>query len=174
MDVKINCSSGFELSLDEMNLFSGKLKKHSLLEIERVIDSIESDGFLFPIAISKVGGKNYVVDGECRYYALMELKNRGFNINSVPVFYVKSTSDENLIKNTLIATSTNHCVTENSLKEFSKNTSIDLKNFGFSNMALIDFHEVEIDLRNYKDAVGGKEIQKGVLLNEDLFLGLLK
>lgn len=51
------------MSLDDMNWFPSKLKKHSDLEIQRIRDSIIEDGFLFPIAIGKVGDKNYIIDG---------------------------------------------------------------------------------------------------------------
>ena len=66
-EIKIKCTSGFTIPLDEMVLFAGKLKKHSMLEVERIVDSIVNDGFLFPIAISIVDGKNFIIDGECRY-----------------------------------------------------------------------------------------------------------
>lgn len=168
--IKIKCTSGFTIPLDEMVLFAGKLKKHSLLEIERVIDSISEDGFLFPIAISKVEGKNLIIDGECRYYALMELKNRGFEIPEVPVYFVKS-NKETLIKNTLIATSTNHIVTKSSLIEFAKDSNVDLKQFGFSEGTYIDFWTVNDIDRYFEMAKTSKE--KGLTGKED-YLGMLK
>lgn len=169
-EIKIKCTSGETLPLEEMVLFSGKLKKHSLLEIERVVESIQNDGFLFPIAISKVEGKNYVLDGECRYYALMELKNRGFEIPEVPVYFVKS-NKETLIKNTLIATSTNHIVTKSSLIEFAKDSNVDLKQFGFSEGTYIDFWTVNDIDRYFEMAKTSKE--KGLTGKED-YLGMLK
>ena len=128
------------MPLEQMSLFSGKLKKHSLFEIERVIDSITNDGFLFPIAISKVNGKNLIIDGECRYKALNELKNRGYEIPEIPIFYVKST-EETLIRNTLIATSTNPIVTKSSLEEFCKDTQFGelIKELAFNEGSLISF-----------------------------------
>ena len=53
-------------------------------------DSIVNDGFLFPLAVRKLGDKNYVIDGECSYYALQELEYRGFEIPAVPIFYVRT------------------------------------------------------------------------------------
>lgn len=63
--IKIACTSGITLPLEEISIYPSKLKKHSQLEIERVVESIVNDGFLFPIAIGKLHGKNYVIDGEC-------------------------------------------------------------------------------------------------------------
>ena len=149
--IKIKCTSGFTIPLDEMVLFTGKLKKHSLLEIERVVDSITNDGFLFPIAISKVNGKNLIIDGECRYKALNELKNRGYEIPEIPIFYVKS-NEETLIRNTLIATSTNHVVTKSSLEEFCKDTQFGelIKELAFNEGLLIDFWTEEDLKRDFE------------------------
>ena len=158
------------MSLDDMNWFPSKLKKHSDLEIQRIRDSIIEDGFLFPIAIGKVGDKNYIVDGECTYNALQQLKYEGYEIPEIPIYYVRC-NKETIKKMILIGTSTNHCVTETSLKEFVKDTEIDLKTYGFSNSNLIDFHS-DIDIGLYIETKGGKFSEQK--LNEEDFEGLLK
>jgi hypothetical protein len=136
--IKIACTSGITLPLHEMSIYPGKLKKHSQLEIERVVESIVNDGFLFPIAVGKLDGKNYVIDGECTYYALQELKYRGYEIPAIPVFYVRCRNEETLKKLILIGTSTNHCVTIHSLKKFEENESV-LKELAFNEGSLITF-----------------------------------
>ena len=170
MKIKIACTTGITLSLDKLSVYPGKLKKHSQLEIERICDSIEKDGFLFPIAVGKVNDKNYIVDGECTYYALQELKYRGYEIDEVPVFYVRS-SEKTIKRNILIGTSTNHCVTEISLRKFVENTDLSLKQFAFNSPDLIDFHD-DIDIGLYIYTNGGKYNEKK--LNPDDFEGLLK
>lgn len=135
--IKIACTSGITLPLEEISIYPSKLKKHSQLEIERVVESIVNDGFLFPIAIGKLDGKNYVIDGECTYYALQELKYRGYEIPEIPVYYVR-TNEKTIKKNILIATSTNHCVTIHSLKKFEENESV-LKELAFNEGSLITF-----------------------------------
>lgn len=137
--IKIACTSGLSLPLDELIVYSSKLKKHSQLEIERLCDSIVNDGFLFPLAVGKLKDKNYVIDGECRLFALQELEYRGYEIPSIPVFYIRC--NENTIKkNVLIATSTNHCVTKYSLEHFIKDEKL-LKQLAFNEGTLIDFWE---------------------------------
>ena len=158
------------MSLDDMNWFPSKLKKHSDLEIQRIRDSIIEDGFLFPIAIGKVGDKNYIIDGECTYNALQQLKYEGYEIPEIPIYYVKC-NEETIKKMILIGTSTNHCVTEISLKEFVKGTDLNLKNYGFSNSNLIDFH-TDMDIGLYVETKGGKFSEQK--LNEEDFEGLLK
>ena len=136
--IKIACTSGFSLPLDELTVYSSKLKKHSQLEIERLCDSIVNDGFLFPLAVGKLGDKNYIIDGECSYYALQELAYRGYEIPAVPIFYVK-TSEKTIRRNILLATSTNHCVTRYSLEEFCNDKEL-LKSLAFNEGGLIDFY----------------------------------
>ena len=168
--IKIACTSGITLPISEMTVYPGKLKKHSQLEIERLCDSIVNDGFLFPIAIGKLNDKNYVIDGECALFALQELEYRGYEIPEIPVYYVR-TSEKTIKKNILLATSTNHCVTENSLREFNKDNAVDLKQLAFNSPDLIDFHTVD-DLGLYVDTNGGK--YTSVEHNEKDYEGLLK
>lgn len=136
--IKIACTSGLLLSLDKLTVYPSKLKKHSQLEIERLCDSIVNDGFLFPLAVGKLGNKNYVIDGECSYYALQELVYRGYEIPAVPIFYVR-TSEKTIKRNILLATSTNHCVTKHSLEEFCNDKEL-LKSLAFNEGELIDFY----------------------------------
>ena len=168
--IKIRCTTGCTMNIDDMDWYPSKLKKHSDLEIERIVQSIIDDGFLFPISIGKVGDKNYIIDGECTYNALQELKYRGYEIPEIPVYFVRC-NEETIKKVILIGTSTNHCVTEVSLKEFVKDTDLNLKNYGFSTPNLIDFHE-DVDIGLYVDTVGGKFSEKE--LNQEQFEGLLK
>ena len=166
--IKIACTSGITLPLEEISIYPSKLKKHSQLEIERVVESIVNDGFLFPLAIGKLDGKNYVIDGECTYYALQELKYRGYEIPEIPVFYVR-TNEKTIKKNILIATSTNHCVTKNSLKQFLDDEKI-LKELAFNEGTLIEFYAPNDFDRFFSKNKGVKKLVKEVnfftLLNE--------
>lgn len=166
--IKIACTSGITLPLEEISIYASKLKKHSQLEIERVVESIVDDGFLFPLAIGKLDGKNYVIDGECTYYALQELKYRGYEIPEIPVYYVR-TNEKTIKKNILIATSINHCVTKNSLKQFLDDEKI-LKELAFNEGTLIDFYTPNDFDRFFSKNKGVKKLVKEVnfytLLNE--------
>lgn len=167
--IKIRCTTGYTMNIDDMDWYPSKLKKHSDLEIERIVQSIIDDGFLFPICIGKVDDKNYIIDGECTYNALQELKYRGYEIPEIPVYFVRC-NEETIKKVILIGTSTNHCVTEVSLKEFVKDTNIDLKSFGFSTLDLIDFFQAK-DIGLYTSTNGGKFSDKQ--LDSKQFEGLL-
>ena len=140
------------------------------MEIQRIRDSIIEDGSLFPIAIGKVGNKNYIIDGECTYNALQQLKYEGYEIPEIPIYYVRC-NEETIKKMILIGTSTNHCVTETSLKEFVKGTDLNLKNYGFSDSDLIDFHS-DVDIGLYIEFKSGKFSEQK--LNEEDFGELLK
>ena len=163
--IKIRCTTGITLPLDDIHYYNNNLKKHSLLEIERLVDSIKNDGFLFPVAIGKLNGTNYIIDGEASVEALCELQNRGFEIPEIPVFLVRCKTEQDLKKMILLGTSTNHCVTKSSLEEFSEGLDIDLKEYGFSEGTLIDFYtkeyfdnlfekyKTEKTSRNYEDSI---------------------
>lgn len=168
--IKIACTSGITLPLEEISIYPSKLKKHSQLEIERVVESIVDDGFLFPLAIGKLDGKNYVIDGECTYYALQELKYRGYEIPEIPVYYVR-TNEKTIRKNILIGTSTNHCVTRNSILDFITNMQIDLKQFSFNESERIDFYTV-VDIERYFEIAKSNK-EKGLTGKENYF-SLLK
>lgn len=167
----INCVTGNKMKLDELEMYPIHFKKHSMLEISRVADSIQKDGFLFPIAVGKVNEHNYIIDGECTYLALQELKGKGVEIPEIPVYIVRC--NENTIKKILlIAASSNHVVTEISLSNLVKDTDINLNDFGFDSGELIEF-EQPLDMSFYKDVTGGKIVADGIDLKPEQFEGLL-
>lgn len=166
--IEINCTTGagLELSLDKFYIYPGNAKKHSQLEIERLCESILKDGFLFPIAVGKVKDKNYVIDGECRLFALQELECRGYEIPPIPVFYIRS-NEKTIIRNILMGTSTNHCVTKSSLEKICQNQSL-LKELAFNEGELIDFFtnsDIEKFFEKTSDVVkiaSAKEYSEGI------------
>lgn len=169
--IKISCSSETSINLNDFTVYPGNLKKHSQLEIERLCDSIVKDGFLFPIAVARLDDKNYVVDGECRLFALQELEYRGYEIPEIPIFYIRCRDNQTLIKLILFGTSTNHSVTETSLKTFNKEGFVDLKKLGFNTPDLIDFH-TDVDIGLYVYTNGGKYNKEKIDASD--FEGLLK
>lgn len=161
--IKIRCTTGYTMNIDDMDWYPSKLKKHSDLEIERIVQSIIDDGFLFPICIGKVDDKNYIIDGECTYNALQELKYRGYEIPEIPVYFIRC-NEETIKKMILIGTSTNHCVTKYSLEQFCENKEL-LKQLAFNEGTLIDFMtKFDFDLQF--------EFPKKEK-NNDVFFGLL-
>lgn len=76
-----------------------------------------------------------------------------------------------MIKNTLIATSTNHIVTKSSLIEFAKDSNVDLKQFGFSEGTYIDFWTVN-DIDRYFEMA--KTLKEKRLTGKEDYLGMLK
>lgn len=168
--IKITCTSGITLPISEMTVYSGKLKKHSQLEIERLCDSIVKNGFLFPIAVGKLKDKNYVLDGECRLFALQELEYRGYEIPDIPVYYVR-TNEKTIKKNILLATSTNHCVTKTSIEHFIGSEHIDIKQLSFNEGTLIDFFTSNDFDRFFAKYDGCKKIVSNVDYNGMLLGG---
>lgn len=169
--IRIKCTSGITLPLDLMCLPDNTLKKHSLLEIQRLETSIIEDGFLFPIAISEMQGIKYIVDGECRYHALSNLSEKGYEIPEIPIFYIACTNVNTLKRNILMGTSVNHAVTTVSLRKFADDKT--LNKYAFSMPELIDFFN-QYDMDVYEYTLGGKFVKDGVKLEKEQFEGLLK
>lgn len=165
--IKINCVTGKLLPLEQIEKYPGKLKKHSMLEIARVKKSIIEDGLCFPITIGRVEGHNYIIDGEATWFALKEFSKE--EVPDIPVVFVRCNA-ETLKKMIIIASSTNHAVTETSLKKFVEGTDINLKEYGFSDFNLIDFH-TDVDIGLYVETIGGKFSEQK--LNKEDFEGLL-
>lgn len=165
----INCSTGKTLKLSEIEKYPTKLKKHSVLEIDRVEQSIKNDGLCFPIVVGKVDGHNYIIDGEATYFALKQMTPKEEDPD-IPIVLVRCNA-ETIKKMIIISASTNHCVTESSLKHFIEGTSINLKDYGFPTYDLIDFH-TDVDIGLYVETIGGKFSEQK--LNSEEFEGLLK
>ena len=165
--ITVNCSTGKTLPLNEIEKYPTKLKKHSILEIDRVEKSIREDGLCFPITVGRVNGHNYVIDGEATYFALKQLPQD--EVPEIPVVFVRC-NEETIKKMILISASTNHCVNEVSLKKFVEGTNINLKDYGFPTYDLIDFH-TDVDIGLYVETIGGKFSEQK--LNHEDFEGLL-
>lgn len=166
--INVNCSTGTRMSLDQIELYPSNLKKHSMLEIDRVENSIKEDGLCFPITVGKVSGHNYVIDGEATYLALMQLPKE--EVPEIPVVLVRC-NESTIKKMMLISCSTNHSVAESSLKHFVEGTDLNLKDYGFPTYNLIDFH-TDVDIGLYVETIGGKFSEQK--LNHEDFEGLLK
>jgi len=166
--ITINCVTGKTLPLSQIEKYPTKLKKHSLLEIERVEQSIRNDGLCFPITIGRVDGHNYIIDGEATYLALKQMPSE--EVPDIPVVLVRCNA-ETIKKMILISTSTNHCTNEISLKKFVEGTEFNLKDYGFPTYNLIDFH-TDVDIGLYVETIGGKFSEQK--LNSEDFEGLLK
>lgn len=145
--IVINCFTGKKIPVNEMTLYPKRLKKHSLLEIERIKASIIEDGLCFPITIGKVNGVNYIIDGECTYLALQELNCE----DEIPVVIIKCT-EETIKKYIIMSASTNHCIFKPSIESFVKDTNINVKNFAFPEGTLIDFFDLN-DIDRYFESI---------------------
>lgn len=140
MNIKIKCTSGIALSLSEMVIYNANLKKHSMLELEQMIQNIEQNGFTFPIAISRLNGNNYIVDGELRYLAITEMRNRGYEVSEIPIFYVKVKNENELRERIIAASATFHVITKKDYQALAEGTEIELKNYCLPEGSLIDFY----------------------------------
>ena len=163
--ININCSTGKTLDINGLTFYKPSLKKHSIMIIQDLKRSLLEDGLCFPITVQKQDGQTYIVDGECRIQALLELKQEGKEIPEVPVVYVRG----DLKKNIILSITTSHFVHKQNLKDFAKEVNIDLKDYSFFEGELMDFHSVT-DIDRYFQAIPDKkeDVDYVGLLREDV------
>lgn len=148
----INCATGKTVDIDSLSFYKPNLKKHSVLMIEDLKKSLEKEGLCFPITVQKQNDKTYIVDGESRIQAMLELKQEGKEIPELPVVYVRG----DLVRNIILSVSTSHFVHKQNLKEFAKNISLNLKEYSFYEGELMDFHTIT-DIDRYFQAIPEKK-----------------
>ena len=163
--ININCSTGKTLDINSLTFYKPSLKKHSIMIIQDLKKSLLEDGLCFPITVQKQDGLTYIVDGECRIQALLELKQEGKEIPEVPVVYVRG----DIKKNIILSITTSHFVHKQNLKDFAKEVNIDLKDYSFFEGELMDFHSVT-DIDRYFQAIPDKkeDVDYVGLLREDV------
>lgn len=163
--MNINCATGKTININDLSFYKPNLKKHSILMIEDLKKSLSTIGLCFPITVQKQGDKIYIVDGESRIQALLELKQEGMEIPELPVVYVRG----DLVRNIILSTSTSHFIHKQNLLNFAKETDINLKDYSFFEGELMDFHTVTDIDRYFQNIPDKKEDTDYVgLLAEDV------
>lgn len=87
--IKIKCETKDTLLLEQITEFQGGLKERSDADYDKIIKSINKQGFACPFYIWKKGKTNYCLDGHGRIGALQRLVASGEKIPPLPVVYVK-------------------------------------------------------------------------------------
>ena len=88
--ILIKCDNEKTLELSEMTELQGGLKIRSESDYEKIKKSILTYGFSFPFFVWKSGKTNYLLDGHGRYETLKKMREEGYIIPPLPVYYVKA------------------------------------------------------------------------------------
>ena len=147
--ILIKCDNEKTLDIDEMTELQGGLKIRNESDYEKIKKSILTYGFSFPFFTWKSGKTNYLLDGHGRYETLKRMREEGYIIPPLPVYYVKAKDKAEAKQKLLRLNSSYGKMTKESVLEFAEDIELNfdevLLPFG-----TIDFSEEPIDL-NYKD-----------------------
>jgi hypothetical protein len=81
------------LPLDDLDIeFQGEVKISNEDELEALEREIEDTGYAWPLAVVQQDGKNKVVGGKRRVLALRRMRDKGWQVPPVPVFFVEASN----------------------------------------------------------------------------------
>jgi ParB-like chromosome segregation protein Spo0J len=118
--VKIACSGADFLSLEEMSPFQDEIKYLHKEDYESLKNSILSEGFSEPIGIWKNKGKNNILSGHQRHFALKKMQEEGIVVPKLPVSYIECKDEKEAKKKILELASVYGRFDKEKLKEFIK------------------------------------------------------
>lgn len=157
--LKITCTYNETLKLDELSDFQGHLKIRNDEDYKKIIKSIEKYGFSFPFFVWKNNDKNLVLDGHGRLRALQIMREKGTEIDDIPVVYVdvkneKEAKDLLLRLNSQYGRMTKQSVAEFIGKDFDLNLDdfqLPAFNLDFTTLAepIDDYYNQQIARRDY-------------------------
>jgi hypothetical protein len=142
--IKITCDSGMVFDFHKIKYISNHLKKRSLVDEERLIYFILTEGFSFPLFIWKweCSGEEpqwVALDGGGRINALYLLEERGYVIPDVPVVKIFADNLEHAIYKTLQANACLSLMTKKSITDFVGSRPVDYDKYAFHDGTLMSF-----------------------------------
>lgn len=145
-----NCSS---VPLDDLISLQGKLKKTDPEKLLKLRNSIIRKGLVFPLFTWKDIEKNiqWLIDGVHRTICLRELRDMGYEIESVPLVQIKAPDKRTAKKFILLANSHYSRITKQGFNIFVEDLNLDefIGDLNFDDIKL-EFH-VPIDDEEEKD-----------------------
>lgn len=145
MEIKIDCSSGLELSINDLHDFQGDLKSLSDDDFNKLANEIIKTGFAFAPHVwrDKKNNKYYLLDGHQRIKTLKRIVKDGFNnknytIGKIPVVQV----DAKDIKGAKLRIL-------QSISQYGKLTGKGLADFAIDNNIKYEDFNIRFDLPNF-------------------------
>ena len=92
--LQISCHTFDKLHIDAIAEFQGDLKKRTSEDTQKIINSLERNGFAFPFFIWKNNDINHCLDGHGRLGALKKMRADGVEIPELPVVYVEAENEK--------------------------------------------------------------------------------
>jgi len=160
MKLEVNLNTGFFENYKDLIPFQGDLKKYTNEKGKQALmQSIVSEGIIFPTFIWKDKDIKYIWDGHGRQEVYKELEAKGFEIPKLPVVYIlaKNRVDAK-IKLLKKEQDYRRNVTQDGLLNFVDNESIDLSVLNGINLTGIG----ELDLSYFDKIIDNNKIEETI------------
>lgn len=151
--VRVEVKGAANLALDKLEPFQGDLKTLERDEYEALRANINENGFSFTFHIWQNKGKNYIIDGHQRLFALKKMRDEGWGIPLMPVSLVEAKNFAAAKRKVLAGVSQYGKVTEKSLAEFLRTHDIPMDHVAAT------FRFPTIDVSGIVEAVGKFKIE---------------
>lgn len=136
--ISIKCDNEKTLDIDEMTELQGGLKIRNESDYEKIKKSILTYGFSFPFFVWKSGKTNYLLDGHGRYETLKKMREEGYIIPPLPVYYVKAKDKTEAKQKLLRLNSSYGKMTKESVLEFAEDIELNFDEIALPD-SVIDF-----------------------------------
>jgi len=140
-EIQITCQTQDSLPFDKLTPFQHRLKDRRQKDIMDLSNLILKVGFSFPVFIWQNDGRNWLMDGNGRYLALKDLKDRGYTIPEIPTVFIEAENEREARAKVLELNNQNGEINKNVLLDYINEYQIDASNLHFAG---IDF-ETKID-----------------------------
>ena len=149
--IKINCDVKDSIPLSKLEPFQGDLKSLANEDFLRLKKEILETGFAFPIYVWKSGKRSFIIGGHQRVRVLTKMKEEGYEIDQIPVVYIKADTIEIAKRRILQDISQYGKIEKEGLQKF-----ITENNFNFDEI-LTSFRLPEIDMIDFTKVMTATE-----------------
>lgn len=125
--IPVTCEGSDYIAILDLVEFQGDLKFLSKEAELKLINSLSSHGFSFPVFYwyDEVSGQNYMLDGHQRIAVVRRLMDEGFTIGKIPCCKIEAFNREDAKRKLLAVTSQYAEITEDGLRMFLEEDNID-------------------------------------------------
>ena len=137
-EIPITCKGQKYIPIQNLQDFQGNLKELSIVQFEKLKESILKHGFSFPVFV----WNNSILDGHQRIFVVNDLLKNGYSIGKIPCVEIEAKDKKEAAEKLLFLNSRYAKITEDGLIGFIDEVGIDdsiLKNMDFAD---VDFDEM--------------------------------
>lgn len=137
--IKVTCDTADTLPLDQIIEFQGEFKRRDQYDIENLKKILKKHGIAFPFFVWENEGICYCLDGHGRKLALIQLREEGYKIPSIPIVYILAKDKAEAVQKLLRLNSRYGTMTEDSVTGFIGDMAVNLSEIAIPGTESIEF-----------------------------------